>query len=148
MISQGAELVLPCPVCGTAVPQDVAERLVQNRLQWTVSVECPACGSATEEVGWDESPEVIREALRDAHGWSRIRLPSSAASPAVIMKAIRQGQQQVTLADARECARKLLAGEFCGTRGEMELLAERLRDMGVAADVSRLPAAGARCSAG
>ncbi len=120
MVRQGARAVVACPGCGTPAPHDVAEWLVEQRLEWTVSVDCAACGSATVSCGWDESPERVRQALVATHGWSRLVVGPPAPSLAVVMKVLRQsGPGQLTLADARQRAGQLLAGQPGGTRVEM-----------------------------
>ena len=109
---------------------------MQGRLEWTVSTRCPVCANATEECGRGDSPELIRQALVDAHGWSRIVPGQPAPSPVAVMKVLREaGSGPITLADARERAAQLLTGGHRGTRVELELLAQRLRDAGVAVEV-------------
>jgi hypothetical protein len=135
MVSQGATVVAPCPSCGRPTSHDVVEFLVQHRLEWSVSVRCE-CGHTSVACGSDDSPELIRQALVEAHGWSRIAPVTPLPSLAAVMRVLRQGELgQMTLAEAKERAGRLLAGEQRGTRVELELLAERLRAAGVAAEV-------------
>ena len=100
-----------------------------------MSVRCE-CGHTSQACGSHDSPELIRQAVVETHGWSRIAPVTPLPGLTVVMKVLRDGGLgQMTLADAKERAGPLLAGEQRGTRVELELLAERLRAAGVAAEV-------------
>jgi hypothetical protein len=137
LISQGAQLACPCGVCGASAVCEVGERIVHGRLQWTISSRCRACGDETEEIGWDDSPAKVRNALLDTHGPVRIRLEPPPEDLASVMKVLRQ-RGKVAIGEAKAQAQRLAAGELVGTLVEMELLAERLREAGIGAATERI----------
>ncbi|MEU6021987.1 hypothetical protein [Micromonospora sp. NPDC047134] len=51
------------------------------------------------------------------------------------MKVLRQGPERLTLAEARERVNGLQSGKLRGTKVEMELLADSLRNAGVEVNV-------------
>jgi hypothetical protein len=138
MISQDAAVAMPCADCGTLALHHLAERLIHGRIEWTLSIRCPACGNAIEEHGWDSSPELIRDALVAEHGWFRIEVTSPSPSAAVLMRVLRRESPDMTLAQAKASAQRLRGGQVRGTRVEMERLAERLRAAGFTAEVGAM----------
>jgi hypothetical protein len=139
MISQGATVAMPCADCGALALYHLAEHLVHGRVEWTLSIRCPACGNAIEEDGWGTSPELIRDALVDEHGRFRIEVRSPSPSAAELMRVLRRESPDMTLAEAKASAQRLRGGQVRGTRVEMEQLAERLRAAGFIAEVEAMP---------
>jgi hypothetical protein len=127
LISGGTDVTV---ACGGEATCEVVQRLDGNRLQWTRDCRCSRCGTATAEVGWDETPADIRAALLDRWGAARVVAADGSVPQVPALRAFRAAGASIP--EARAVA-ALLAGEgVTGTYVEMELLAQRLRARGVA----------------
>ncbi|MDP9794721.1 hypothetical protein J2S43_003233 [Catenuloplanes nepalensis] len=125
-------MVTVCPECGAEESRDVWDQVVGGRLAWGVSGRCPADPehSAWESCGWDETPPDIRGELLERHGEHRLRVtPRPGWSRMRLLRALRG--EDTPLAEVKDLASRVLAGEITGTEGEMDLLAHRIRPAGL-----------------
>ena len=76
-----------CPQCGSAVNAVISQHIwPDDRLMWSRSIICGACGGATEEDGVDAPPARIRQFLLEKDGtWHVLLCKSSDKLSAVAM---------------------------------------------------------------
>ncbi|WP_329338959.1 hypothetical protein OG866_28250 [Streptomyces sp. NBC_00663] len=131
----------PCPDCRTPADWVGVQVLVGDALRWDVEVACGSCGFAVAECGGELS-DGVRESLLAEHGAAVLHFTTPPRRLAVL-RVLRESAG-VGIAEAKEALERVLAGEYSGTPPEMELLARRLRAVGV--DVVVSAQAARRCS--
>ncbi|MBT1094214.1 hypothetical protein [Streptomyces sp. Tu102] len=124
-----------CHDCGAELECCGVQALVDGRLRWDVESTCGACGTAVAVCGGD-LPGEQRDQMLAEHGPARLRVISPSASSVVIMRVLR-AELGTDLAGAKAVLRRVLSGDYCGTLPEMELLARKFRESGVAAAAER-----------
>ncbi|MGW7298388.1 hypothetical protein [Streptomyces sp. NPDC054829] len=107
-----------------------------GRLRWDVESACPGCGFALAECGGD-LPGERREHLLAAHGPARLRVSDAGLAGRVRIMRVLRAEAGLDPAGARAEAWRVLDGEYAGTLPEMELLAGKLRAVGVDAAAVR-----------
>ncbi|WP_432153965.1 hypothetical protein [Streptomyces tricolor] len=118
---------VPCPDCGAPAEwHGVQVLLGDDSLRWDTETVCGECGSATAACG-TELPGEMRERLLAEHGATELRLGSSVDRVAV-MRVLRRSLG-LGLGEARAVRDR----GYGGTLPEVELLARRLRVVGVGA---------------
>ena len=124
------EMSAPCPDCGADVSIDIGQAVVaDNRLLWSKSISCGACGLATEEDGDGFPPESLRQSLLDSGGiWRALLVTSSDRQIAVMMLRKILG---LDLNAAAVLLRSSSAELWRGTRVECDWLANHMRGCGV-----------------
>ncbi|MEV6330567.1 hypothetical protein [Streptomyces sp. NPDC051909] len=128
-----------CPDCGARLVGHGVQALVGDRLRWDVESSCVACGYAVAACDTGPPPPGHRVRLLAEHGPAVLRLgdepASGRVSVSVVMRVLRAlPGSRPDLAQARDEARRILAGEWTGTLPETERLARGLRAAGVAAE--------------
>jgi hypothetical protein len=128
----GHELVEPCPDCDALIRGVPGQAIVNGRLAWSISVECDRCSFRTEECGWDELPDGLRQLLLDRDGTARLRVePEIGVTLRLpILRVLRR--DGISLNEASETYTRLTGVGITGTTAEMQLLASRLRAVGAA----------------
>jgi hypothetical protein len=106
--------------------------LVGDSLRWDVEIGCAGCGFAVADCG-GELPDDVRELLLAEHGRALLRVQGPVRTSEV-MRALR-GALGVGLTQAKVLSGRVVAGEYGGTRPEVELVARRLRAAGMDAVV-------------
>lgn len=129
-----------CRDCGAQSECHGVQALVGDTLRWDVESVCPACGSAVAECG-GELPSDLRERILAEHGTAWLRVTATAGQRVAVLRVLR-AELALDLTAARAALNRVLAGDHAGTLPEVELLARRLRGVGVAAEAGhRLPGA-------
>ncbi|WP_370409613.1 hypothetical protein [Streptomyces fradiae] len=130
-----------CPDCAARLVSHGVQALVGDRLRWDVESSCAACGYAVFACGTGLPPPERRAQLLAEDGPAVLRVgggETGQVSVAVVMRVLRAVPgEKPDLAEAREAARRVLAGEWTGTLPETERLARGLRAAGVAAEAVR-----------
>lgn len=138
-MSYTAVRVIICAVCGADGEYSVSQFVRDRRLTWSRSWSCRYCGDATEEDGWDETPEEIRAELLRVFGVTRVMLDRTETQPSAVqlLGSFRWSGTTTTLAEAAEKVGQLKVDGITGTSAEMDLLADRLHSLGAVICVSR-----------
>jgi hypothetical protein len=132
VISSGADVTEPCGDCGSTMHCGLVQRILDERLQWSIEGRCSGCGAAFCTFGWDDTPTHVREALIAAGGLARLTVElAEGTSRMAVLKVFRESG--ASLADAQASAERALTTGIEGTSVELELLARRLRKKGVPA---------------
>ncbi|MEV6834332.1 hypothetical protein AB0N17_07410 [Streptomyces sp. NPDC051133] len=130
-VLEGLEGPAPCPSCaGTARWQGAQVLLADDSLRWDTEVVCPRCGGAVAACG-RELPAGPRERMLAEHGRTELRLGPS-ADRVTVMRVLRR-ELGIGLGEVRA----LLERGYGGTFPETELLARKLRAVGVDARAVR-----------
>jgi hypothetical protein len=109
--------------------------IARDWLHWTVGCLCPGCGTAFETLGRDGTPAEIREALMARCGLTRLTVEDLSGDSAVaLLKVFRQAG--ASLSEAKASAQLAATSGIEGTRVELELLAQRLREKNLSLTVS------------
>jgi hypothetical protein len=133
-----ATVIEPCDTCRADWRCELSQAVVDDRLQWTVWCRCESCGSTVQECGWDDPPAEIRAAIVEQCGLARLRVPDAAGAQRLrVMKVLRDNG--VPMADVAATVERLGGAGLAGTVDEMELLAGRLRRVGVHPVTERIP---------
>ncbi|QES52825.1 hypothetical protein DEJ50_32610 [Streptomyces venezuelae] len=118
---------------------NTGQLIERGRLRWVTEANCLCCRVAWCEQGnGDAIPEEIRQVLLAEHGSARLRLTEPEASAVPVLRALREVQDGLSLAQARAMADELKTSGLVGTLVEMELIAARLRRHSVEATVETL----------
>ena len=129
-----ATVAVSCDACGGPDVATVSESVVSGRLQWVIMQDCPQ--GLTEAMGWDRTPEDLRQEIIDQSGmWFLRSVEDGAGKKVAVMRVLRDRGDSLT-----EVQKSLdaLGGEgIPGTEVELIILADRLKSVGVAASVSR-----------
>ncbi|MFE0456828.1 hypothetical protein ACFW2D_37215 [Streptomyces sp. NPDC058914] len=126
-----------CFDCGAQSECHGVQALVGDRLRWDVESACPACGSAVAVCG-GELPAELRERILAEHGrrWLWVTVPPGGR--VTVLRVLRTALG-LDLAAARAALDRVLAGDHSGTPPEVERLARRLREAGLAAEAGHRP---------
>ncbi|MEU6041106.1 hypothetical protein ABZ801_37520 [Actinomadura sp. NPDC047616] len=135
MVVASVEYPSPCKACGALMQCSATQVLLGDGLHWDVQSNCSACGTVAA-CGRGDIPADLRGRLLEAHGPARLEIVDPAPSPVSVMKVLRT-ELGVDLPQMKEILRRVLAGSFTGTLPEMELLATRLREVGIQAAARR-----------
>jgi hypothetical protein len=124
------EIVEPCPECDALIRGVPGQTIVEDRLAWSISIACDRCSFRTEECGWDELPDELRQLLLNRDGTARLRVdPDVGRSLRLpILRVLRR--DGATLSEASENYTRLTGVGLTGTTTEMQLLANRLHAIG------------------
>ncbi|GAA0274878.1 hypothetical protein GCM10010302_10630 [Streptomyces polychromogenes] len=123
-----------CQDCGAELDCWGVQALTNGSLRWDTESSCPACGSAVAACGGD-LPAELRARMLFEHGPARLQVDPSARN-AVVMRALRSGHG-LSLGEVKSLLGEVLAGTHSGTMPEMELLARKMRALGVDAVATR-----------
>ncbi|MGV9518605.1 hypothetical protein [Streptomyces griseus] len=126
-----------CDVCGAVQHCSGTQAVVEDRLRWDEEHVCPGCGSTALLCG-DTLPDRLRTRMLAEHGAARLALPEPPARRLPILRVLRNDGER-TLPEARALLELILGGGHHGTGPEIELLARRLRAVGVVAEAVRAP---------
>ncbi|MEU8620744.1 hypothetical protein [Streptomyces sp. NPDC048623] len=110
------------------------QSLLHDRLRWDVESSCAACGYAVAVCDHGPPPPERRAQILAEHGLAELHLSGTRDSGVVVMRVLRAALG-LSLAEARDTARRVGEGGWTGTRPEAERLARRLRAAGVPAEV-------------
>ncbi|MEU8607348.1 hypothetical protein AB0C29_05040 [Actinoplanes sp. NPDC048791] len=127
-----AAVPVECDSCDGPAAGQVYETIIDGRLHWVLTHECG--DSFVEAMGWDETPDDLRQALLDQCGTYRLRLSREITGVAV-MRVLRASG--MSLAAVPEALAALTGPGRPGTEMELQLLAGRLRAAGASATVER-----------
>jgi hypothetical protein len=118
-------VLVACGSCEGQGTGRVYETIVDGRLHWVLSHDCT--DGFTESMGWDETPEELRQAILAQCGTYRLRVARKIAGTQVaVMKVLRSSGVEMGKVSGALAA---LNGEgMPGTEAELELLARHLRD--------------------
>ncbi|MFJ6512867.1 hypothetical protein ACIQMO_27990 [Streptomyces sp. NPDC091406] len=130
----------PCDACGAAQRCSGTQAVVGDRLRWDEEHLCPGCGSTALVCG-DTLPDRLRTRMLAEHGAARLVLSDVPARRLPILRVLRNDGDR-TLPEARALLALILGGGHHGTGPEIELLARRLRAVGVAAEAVRAQLSG------
>ncbi|WP_328663892.1 hypothetical protein [Streptomyces sp. NBC_00328] len=108
---------------------------MDGRLRWDVESTCFACGFAVA-VCDGALPSERRDQMLSEHGLARLQVSSPPAKNVAIMRVLRS-ELGIDLMNAKAVLRRVLDGDCSGTLPEMERLARRLRESGIAAAATR-----------
>ncbi|GIJ43494.1 hypothetical protein Val02_03800 [Virgisporangium aliadipatigenens] len=122
-----------CATCGAPVRPVVSERAEPrlNRTAWAVETRCGACGAAEVVDGWGEPPEDVRAALVARDGLTRLTVDPATATKLRTVQALRH-VAATSIPEALARHEELITTGLTGRPAPMELLADLLRDAGVA----------------
>ncbi|MEV7912450.1 hypothetical protein [Streptomyces griseus] len=126
-----------CDACGAAQHRSGTQTVVEDRLRWDEEHVCPGCGSTALVCG-DTLPERLRTRMLAEHGAARLVLSDLPARRLPILRVLRNDGER-TLPEARALLQQILGGGHHGTGPEIELLARRLRAVGIAAEAVQAP---------
>lgn len=126
-----------CDVCGAALHCSGTQAVVGDRLRWDEEHVCPGCES-TVLVCDDTLPDHLRTRMLAEHGAARLALSDIPGRRLPILRVLRADGGR-TLPEARALLELMVGGGHHGTGPEIELLARRLRAVGVAAEAVRRP---------
>ncbi|WP_084536279.1 hypothetical protein [Nocardia yamanashiensis] len=115
--------------CGAPADATVVEVLTGGRHEWDLHGTCPSCENEWYECDFGPPPASIRAAILAANGPTVLDLVGRSATPAAVMRALRQ-VRSLSLPQARAMADDLLRTGLRGTLVEMESLARPLRAAG------------------
>ncbi|MER5914047.1 hypothetical protein ABT124_27095 [Streptomyces sp. NPDC001982] len=121
---------VPCPDCGAPARWHGLQALVGDSLRWDTETVCPECGAAVAVCG-REVPDDVRPRLLIEHGAAVLRLEPPVDRVAV-MRVLRR-ELDLGPAQVGSVLERVLTAGYEGTLPEIELLARRLRDVGVGA---------------
>ncbi|MDX8047785.1 hypothetical protein SK571_00185 [Lentzea sp. BCCO 10_0798] len=121
MISQAAELDVPCGTCGAPGADWVVQLVQDGELRWEQDGECAECHAASCDRGAG-APAWIRDAILARHGAYRLTLTDQTVKGAAVLKAFRDALG-FSVEEAREAARALRGAGYEGTYVELTLVA-------------------------
>ncbi|GGR62383.1 hypothetical protein GCM10010251_93950 [Streptomyces aurantiogriseus] len=124
-----------CQDCGAELECWGVQALVDGRLRWDVESTCSACGFAVAVCG-GAVPAEQRDQMLSEHGPARLQVSGPSAEWVAIMRVLR-AELGIDLTSAKTVVRRVLSGDYSGTLPEMEHLARKLRESGVAAVATR-----------
>lgn len=101
--------------------------VVDDRLVWSVWVQCPRCGPAEVVCGRDEPPDDVREAVLARDGGARLTAHADGNRVAILRVLRRDGRP---LDAATRAYARLTGPGLTGTEAELRLLAGRLEAAG------------------
>lgn len=122
-----ATVSMPCSSCAGQGIGRVYETIVNGRLHWVLTHDCP--DGLTESMGWDETPEELRQAIITQCGTYRLRFARDVGDARVAVMKVLHGTG-VAMSDLPATLAALAGAGMPGTEAESELLAGRLRDAG------------------
>ncbi|WP_280222093.1 hypothetical protein [Nocardia neocaledoniensis] len=128
-VVESAPYTKDCITCGTLADATVVEVLADGRHEWDLHGICPSCGNEWYECDFGPPPSSVRAAILAANGPSVLDLAAGSATPAAVMRVLRQ-VRSLSLPQARAMADNLLRVGLQGTLVEMESLARPLRAAG------------------
>lgn len=120
-------VTVPCPACGATADVDYVQSYSFERLRYSESFRCEACGERTEGDGGDPEPSV-RDALVAAHGTWRTELREVGANRLRVFERLTS-DLGFSRGEALLAMKRAPVDVFVGTLPE----AERWRDVLVAA---------------
>ncbi|MFJ6615354.1 hypothetical protein ACIQPT_34335 [Streptomyces sp. NPDC091289] len=126
-----------CDACGAALHCSGTQAVVGDRLRWDEEHLCPGCGTTVLVCG-DTLPDHLRTRMLAEHGAARLALSDLPDRRLPILRVLRNDGGR-TLPEARALLELILGGGHHGTGPEIELLARKLRAVGVAAEAVRQP---------
>ncbi|GAA4076394.1 hypothetical protein [Actinomadura miaoliensis] len=129
MVVESVEYRSPCKACGALTQCNATQVLLGDGLHWDVQSDCSACGTVTA-CGRGDIPADLRGRLLEAHGPALLEIVDRSPSPVTVMKVLRT-ELGLDLPQTKEILGRVMAGSFTGTLPEMELLAVRLREVGI-----------------
>jgi DNA-directed RNA polymerase subunit RPC12/RpoP len=135
IVSSEVRKPIACSNCGTVAHASIQERLVGDRIEWSMELRCPACGEQLAIRDEGPLPSPYREAALSERGAFSLR-PVGEAKSTSAWKALR-GIQGFSVANARAKWDEIRTGRVCGTEVEMRYLARLLTEAGVDVEVIR-----------
>ncbi|GAA2750256.1 MULTISPECIES: hypothetical protein [Kitasatospora] len=135
MISAGVDYRTPCPFCDAQADCHAGQSLYRASIEWSFEYDCAACGCALADCGGGraDTPEDLRQRLLAAQPPLRLDLPVPA--DVAVMRVLR-AEYGFDLARARTALAEVKDGTFPATGPELALLAVRLGELGVTAQVT------------
>ncbi|WP_327141066.1 hypothetical protein [Nocardia sp. NBC_01327] len=133
-VIESAPYAKDCIQCGAPADATVVEVLTGGRHQWDLHGTCPNCGNEWYECDFEPPPASVRAAILAANGASVLDLGAGSATPAAVMRVLRQ-VRPLSLSQARAMADELLRIGLRGTLVEMESLARPLRAAGAVVSI-------------
>ncbi len=121
--------------CGAAQHRSGTQAVVEDRLRWDEEHVCPGCRS-TALVCDGPLLEQLRGRMLAEHGAYRLALPDAPVRRLPVLRVLR-ADGSWTLPEARALLELMVGGGHHGTGPEIELLARRLRAVGIAASAVR-----------
>jgi len=136
LVTESVTYTEVCGVCGARTKYVGTQTLVDGRLRWDVEWSCAACGSMAAACGGD-MPAARREQMLAEYGPTRLRIGGAvaAADRLAVLRVLRKALG-LDPTGAKAKLRAVVDGDVTGTRPEVERLARRLRDAGVAAEAA------------
>jgi hypothetical protein len=126
-----------CPQCWSAVDAVLAQRVLDgDRLTWSKSVTCAACGASTEEDGYGVPPAGIKELFLEKDGVWHVLVckPSDKVSAVAMLRKLFELDIKTAGVLLRSSSMEL----WLGTQGECVWLSKRLQRVGVETAVEQL----------
>lgn len=126
-----------CPQCWSAVDVDLGQRVLPgDRLTWSRSIRCGACGAATEEDGCGVPPAGIREFFLQKDGiWHALLCdPSHKVLAVGVLRKLFELDMRAAAALLRSPSMEL----WRGTQGECDWVSKHLQRIGIEAAVQPL----------
>jgi hypothetical protein len=122
--------VVPYRCDGCAGGATFEETIVDGRLHWSLSHDCPA--ASVVECGRDEIPEALRAAVLEQCGTYRLRI--GGGSRVAVMKVLRE-RRGTPLAQLSGLVELLRGPGVTGTGAEIRLLSAQFAEAGVPTSV-------------
>lgn len=126
----GDELLETCDQCGGTSRGTVWETVVGDRVEWGVSMRCPACGAALEMHDAGEIGGVYRAALVAHAGLVTVHADPAVNRPLRPRLLAVFRRYGTSLPDAVTAYTSLTGDGITGTPGQSRLLANRLTAAG------------------
>ncbi|RPK88505.1 MULTISPECIES: hypothetical protein [Streptomyces] len=124
-----------CDACGATLHCSGTQAVVGDRLRWDEEHRCAGCGSTVLVCG-DTLPDHLRTRMLAEHGAARLALSDTTVRRLPILRVLR-ADRGLTLPEAQTLLELMVSGRHHGTGPEIDLLARRLRAVGVAAEAVR-----------
>ncbi|ALG12001.1 hypothetical protein [Kibdelosporangium phytohabitans] len=131
--TQAARLTGDCQKCGSPSEGWAAQYIEDDRLRWAVDWTC-RCGLASCDGGRGPAPGWIRGELLAQHGPARLELADKDARGGGVLKVFRDALG-LSVREAHAAATELRQGGYVATGVEVHLLADLLRQAGIATAV-------------
>jgi len=110
-----------CQSCGKPLNVTVGQEMIDGRIVWYESYDCPYCGSRTEVDGKDDTPDEIRNALLAEEGEWGLNISENGPQAIQAIKTLREALG-LSLSEAQAAKKKIPGIVATGTRAEMERL--------------------------
>ncbi|MGL5805065.1 MAG: hypothetical protein ACRC2R_16195 [Xenococcaceae cyanobacterium] len=126
----------PCLDCGKTLKVTIGEVVIDRKLRWYKSCQCPYCGLVLEFDETGNLPNRIRQIILATEGRWNLNVLETEKQRIIATKIIRQ-VLNLSTTEAIKIKNKMPGVVLDGTHAEVEILRQFLTDQGLNASIFR-----------